>query len=367
MMRKQGIVSVVLLSALASWVAAVAPVWSQATSNAGLAPVASPNFTGTVTLPDGSTDAQATNLVLAPAGTTTNPTLTFNNCGTNCGWYAPAANKIGLVVNGGLVGDYGITSATRFTINATFASTGNFILNAAGAFTWNNVTFLTSPASAVVHIGQPDAASPIAQTLGFQGVVAGTTNTGGQNASIAGSLSTGSGTSGDIILQTGGTGAGATTQNSEVTAMVIKGATQAIQMPGLASSSASQTGTVCWTTGTGNLTVDTTTTCLLSLEELKDIRAPIREGLAEVMQLKPFWYSWKEGTPERAGDTHEQPGLGAHQVEGVDPRLAGYGTDGSLHGVRYQQLTAVLVASIQEQQAMIHNLEDRLTAIEHRR
>jgi hypothetical protein len=41
-----------------------------------------------------------------------------------------------------------------------------------------------------------------------------------------GSLSTGTGTSGDLIFQTGGTGAAATVQNSAVTALTLKGATQ---------------------------------------------------------------------------------------------------------------------------------------------
>jgi hypothetical protein len=77
-----------------------------------------------------------------------------------------------------------------------------------------------------VTFGAADAASPVAQTLSVQSVVAGTSNTSGVNTTIIGSLSTGSGTSGDIILQTGGTGAGATAQNAATTALTVKGATQ---------------------------------------------------------------------------------------------------------------------------------------------
>lgn len=133
----------------------------------------------------------------------------------------------------------------------------------------------------------------------------------------------------------------------------------AVSMPNLATSSAAQTGTVC--SGTGGLfTVDTTTTCLLSLEELKDKIGPINDALGIVNKLEPFWFSWKKGTPEYVGDKAVQPGLGAHQVAKVAPRLAAYNPDGTLHGVRYQELTAVLVKAIQEQQKEIDDLKSRI-------
>ena len=94
----------------------------------------------------------------------------------------------------------------------------------------------------------------------------------------------------------------------------------AVSMPQLAASSAAQTGTVCWTTGTGNLTVDTTTTCLLSLEELKNIRASINpaEAIWTSWKLRPIWLSW--------------------------PAFSHTGR--KLHGVRYQELAAFLVAAV---------------------
>lgn len=131
--------------------------------------------------------------------------------------------------------------------------------------------------------------------------------------------------------------------------------TAALNFPGLGTSSAGTTGTLCWTTSTGLVNVDTTTTCLLSLEELKDIRGPIggAEALADVLALKPFWGTWKKSTPEYAGDKAEQPFLGAHQVASVDKRLAAYAPNGALHGVRYQELTAILVGAIKAQQEEI--------------
>lgn len=131
-------------------------------------------------------------------------------------------------------------------------------------------------------------------------------------------------------------------------------------MPNLSTSSAATTGTVCWATSTGLLTVDTTTTCLLSLEELKDKHGEIENALDMVEKIKPFWFTWKKETPEYAGDKHEQPGMGAHQVEGVDSRLAAYTPDGKLKGVRYQEMTAVLVKAVQEQQAEIEDLKKEI-------
>ena len=139
----------------------------------------------------------------------------------------------------------------------------------------------------------------------------------------------------------------------------------AVTMPGLATSSAATTGTVCWTTSTGNLTVDTTVACLASLEELKDQHGPITGALGKIMQIKPFWFTWKKETPEHAGDVHEQPGMGAHQVESVDPRLTAYTPDGKLKGVRYQEMTAVLVAAMQEQQKEIDDLKKQVANDNH--
>lgn len=113
---------------------------------------------------------------------------------------------------------------------------GSVITRAANLIGWSGTTssldtqdtILGRNAAASLRLGAADAAAPVAQTLGVQSVVAGTTNTAGVNWTLRGSTSTGSGVSGDIILQTGGTGAGATSQNSFVTALTIKGATQQI-------------------------------------------------------------------------------------------------------------------------------------------
>jgi hypothetical protein len=74
-----------------------------------------------------------------------------------------------------------------------------------------------------IHLGNGDSASPVAQTLGVSNVVAGTSNTLGQNFTITGSQGTGTGAGGSILFQTAPGGLTGTSQNALATAMTIAG------------------------------------------------------------------------------------------------------------------------------------------------
>lgn len=137
----------------------------------------------------------------------------------------------------------------------------------------------------------------------------------------------------------------------------------AINAPNLATSSAATSGTLCWTTGTGLVNVDTTTTCLLSSRRYKQDINPLPSGLSEVMQLRPVSYQLRpEYNPTALG---RQVGLIAEDVAAVDSRLVSSESDGSPHAVRYQQLTAVLVKAIQEQQHEIAQLRSDVAELRH--
>jgi hypothetical protein len=144
------------------------------------------------------------------SGSTASATdLTFNNAAGNPQLVITGANNLNTsVINTNAGGGLQVTSLALLQFN------GN--------------ANLTSPSAATFQLGAADAAAPVAQTLQAQSVVAGTSNTSGVNWTHIGSLSTGSGTSGDMVFQTGGTGAGATVKNTAVTAMTIKGATQTV-------------------------------------------------------------------------------------------------------------------------------------------
>lgn len=139
-------------------------------------------------------------------------------------------------------------------------------------------------------------------------------------------------------------------------------ANAAINAPNLASSSAATTGTLCWTTGTGLVNVDTTTTCLLSSRKYKQAILPLDTGLSEVMELRPVSYELKpQYNPEHLG---RQVGLIAEDVEKVDPRLVGRDPKtGDVRAVRYQQTVALLIHAIQQQQGEIDALKEQLKSL----
>lgn len=165
-------------------------------------------------------------------GTTTKPYFLVETTGaTSTAW---DTSGTGLGVNsatgfsGNLI-DLQVNAASRFSVSGT----GTVSMRNSGSFVWAGRGILSSPAAGTVQHGTADAASPVAQTIRVQSVVAGTADTAGVNATIIGSLSTGAGASGDIIFQTGGTGAGSTSQNTATTAVTIKGATQAVNVAGV--------------------------------------------------------------------------------------------------------------------------------------
>ncbi len=134
-------------------------------------------------------------------------------------------------------------------------------------------------------------------------------------------------------------------------------------MPNITTSSAAQTGTVCWTTGTGKLTVDTTVGCLTSIMAAKNITEHLSptKALDIVSRLDPFAFRYKPGY----GDSghYEQFGFGAEEVALVDERLAGRDPQGTLSGVRYQEMTAVLAGAIQQLKADNDNLKSEVETL----
>ena len=117
----------------------------------------------------------------------------------------------------------GVSAGSLFQIGSGMAyswSSGINVGNIAGGD-----TFITRKTAASIQFGLADAAAPITQNLSFQGVVAGTSNTAGANASIRGSASTGIANGGAILFQVtpASTPANGTVQNAQATAMTING------------------------------------------------------------------------------------------------------------------------------------------------
>lgn len=92
-----------------------------------LAPKASPTFTGTATSPA---------FAASGTGSASAPDYVLSECGTGCGFYAPASGELGWAVGGAAKIDYGITNASSLTFNAGAALilNSNALYGAANAF-----------------------------------------------------------------------------------------------------------------------------------------------------------------------------------------------------------------------------------------
>ncbi len=170
----------------------------------------------------------------------TTPTLDVATA-TRLGIGQAADPTIALAVTGAILSSGTISVSTV----ASIQSNGNFITNAGGFLVQHDGavtlatgasldTILSRAGSATWQLGNIDAASPVAQTFRVQSVVAGTAAANGANWTLIGSLPTGTGTSGDIILKTGVKTGSGTTQGTPTTALTIKGETLATVFAGLA-------------------------------------------------------------------------------------------------------------------------------------
>ena len=93
----------------------------------------------------------------------------------------------------------------------------------------------------------------------------------------------------------------------------------------------------------------------------KDIIS-IGEGLEKVMSLRPVEYRWRDSL-----DQSIQIGLIAQEVEKIIPEVVVPFPQPGLpdaKGIKYEQLTPVLIKAIQEQQATIKSLEARIEKLE---
>lgn len=80
--------------------------------------------------------------------------------------------------------------------------------------------------------------------------------------------------------------------------------------------------------------------CSSSLRYKSDV-APFTPGLDVVARLRPIRFRWRDSG-------REDVGFAAEEVERVEPLLATYGDDGRVEGVKYKQVTTVLVNAVQE-------------------
>lgn len=96
-------------------------------------------------------------------------------------------------------------------------------------------------------------------------------------------------------------------------------------------------------------------TCSSSLRYKKNVQ-PFTSGLKIVNRLHPITFTWKENGLKDVG-------LGAEDVAKVDPRLIFHNQKGEIEGVRYDQLNAVLINAIKQQQQQIDRLQIQVNTL----
>jgi hypothetical protein len=95
---------------------------------------------------------------------------------------------------------------------------------------------------------------------------------------------------------------------------------------------------------------------------LKHDVVPVTNAIDSILKIDPIFFKWND----RPADQQRSIGVSAQSVEKVFPELIDrsgiYDVEGGAMQVRYTELIPVLLASIQEQQAIIESLKARLDA-----
>lgn len=221
-----------------------------------------------VTIPTGTILSSATGPG-SSTGTVTQVAFGQTAGGTTSGMSFTSQGGICQIISGNCVailgGQQGLRLCNTYDINWCASSTV-YAQNTGADTTFGRRS------AANIRFGQADAATAVAQTLSVQNVVAGNGNVAGQPWTFTGCLSNGSGASGDIIFQTGGTGASSGVQNTAVESFRVKGATQAFTMASgkkIVLGNAATTGLTA-----GVLSATTNSTIVLTDSTGQDYRIP---------------------------------------------------------------------------------------------
>ncbi len=174
----------------------------------------------------------------------------------------------------------------------------------------------------------------------FIGEDTGDTNTTGSNNTIVGA--TADVATGNLSFATA-IGAGAVVSASNTVVLgrtgdnVIVPGNLFVQVLGTGGST-----NIC-TTAAGKIS-----TCSSSLRYKSAVQS-FTGGLDIVNSLRPITFNWRDGGMRDVG-------FSAEEVEKIEPLLVTHNSSGEIEGVKYGQLTTVLVNAIQQQQAIIDDL-----------
>jgi hypothetical protein len=271
----------------------------------------------------------------------------FNISGTG------TANIFNAATQYDLGGQHILTMGPPTTVTNLFIGhiTGDSNTGANNVFVGRGAGFRNTNASQGTFIG---ASAGNFNTTGFDNtyvgaLAAGFSSTGSSNTFVgmsSGSSNT-SGSNNSVLGRDANVGSGALTFATAIGSNAVVNSSNRIQL-GRNGSDTVQVGALGTATAT-DLCVNALVlaACSSSKRYKKDI-AKYTAGLELVNKLRPVTFTWTE---------RSEPDLGliAEEVEEAEPLLATYNERGEIQGVKYKQISVVLINAVKEQQAEIRS------------
>ncbi len=183
----------------------------------------------------------------------------------------------------------------------------------------------------------------------FFGFAAGNTNTTGSNNTIIGTFADVS--TGNLSYATA-IGASAVVSSSNTIVLGRSAGQDDVRVPG--NLIVSTFGSAGSTDVCRNL-LSQLSTCSSSLR-YKTAVQPFLGGLDVVRRLRPITFRWKDGG-------RRDIGFAAEEVAKIEPLFATYNDKGDIEGVKYGQLTTVLINAVNQQQQLIEQQQQQLDAL----
>lgn len=241
-------------------------------------------------------------------------------------------------VNAGVLGTAQVAknSATNIGVVGSAINTGTSPVQIGGFFSLNQTTVPTVNAALIADNGSQTDAIALFRLNNVTKV------------SVEGSA-------GNLVVSTA-TDSTTTTSGSVQVAggMAVR---KRIFADGLTASAGLQTAVICQSSA-GELIADSVA-CLASSARFKTVLGYAEVGAIDKIMRVPI-YRWKynkEGILKSDDWTRERIGPIAEEMAAVDSRLVGYGSDGKIRNISTEQLLALTIQALQEQQQQIDTLK----------
>jgi hypothetical protein len=282
-------------------------------------------------------------------GSAAAPSFSFTNS-TGAGLYRFGADTIGFATNGAHSLDVSGGATVKLRGGA-----GNMIIQA-GTGTSRTLALQVTDASSVARtcLSVSDAQVYLANS-GCVGTIApkDTIRFEGTSTKVLGgagnmTITAGTGNARSLTLQSSNSTGVATTFASGA------GDTLKITAHAIATGLTAAAGTphsICRNSATGEITNNAATSCVVSSRRYKQDIKPLAvdDAVGMLSRLRPSTFQYKEGGRRAIG-------LIAEEVDSVDARLVTRDEKGRVNSVNYEQITILLLSTVQRQQRQIDSL-----------